>query len=135
MQVEAELYLISTALHYHPRVTLPRPNPNPTLYTTQVPSAADLIRTASHDRSSHSLSYASGLRVAHVPAAYSVVERTGYYRPSDRIGRLYTATAAALTSVSAQSVAKAAAALAVASGAPTGGGGGSRARAGGGENS
>lgn len=90
----------------------------------RVSSAADLIRTASHDRSSHSVSQARGLRLANVPAAYSEVERTGYYRPSDRIGRLYTKTAAALTSTSAQSVAKAATTLAVASGAPASSGGG-----------
>lgn len=82
-----------------------------------VSSAADLIRTASHDKSSHSVSQARGLRQANVPAAYSDVASTDYYRPSDRIGRLYTSTAAALTSTSAQAVAKAAATLAVAAGA------------------
>lgn len=88
----------------------------------KVSSAADLIRTASHDRSSHSVSQARGLRRANVPAAYSEIARTGYFRPSDRIGRLYTSTAVALTSTSAQSVAKAAAALAVAGKAPAGSG-------------
>lgn len=87
----------------------------------KVSSAADLIRTAAHDQSSNSVSQARGLRQANVPTAYSEVASTGYYRPSDRIGRLYTSTAAALTSTSAQSVAKAAAALAVAAGAPAGG--------------
>lgn len=86
----------------------------------RVTSAAELIRTASHDRSSHSVSQARGLRRANVPAAYSEVARTDYYRPSDRIARLYTSTAAALTSTCAQSVAKAAASLAVAAGAPAG---------------
>ncbi|CAM9242983.1 unnamed protein product [Ectocarpus fasciculatus] len=90
----------------------------------KVSSAADLIRTASHDKSSHSLSQARGLRQANVPTAYSDVASTGYYRPSDRIGRLYTSTAAALTSTSAQLVAKAAATLAVAAGAPAGSGSG-----------
>lgn len=101
----------------------------------KVSSAVDLIRTASHDRSSHSLSQARGLRQASMPTVYADVASTGYYRPSDRIARLYTATAAALTSTSAQSVAKATAALAVAAGAPAGkgaggggGGGGSRGR-------
>lgn len=88
----------------------------------KVPSAADLIRTASHDNSSHSVSQARGLRQANVPTAYSAIANTGYYRPSDRIGRLYTSTAAALTSTSAQSVAKAVATLAVAAGAPAGSG-------------
>eukprot|EP00903_Cladosiphon_okamuranus_P016611 g15323.t1 len=88
----------------------------------KVPSAADLIRTASHDKSSHSVSQARGLRQANVPTAYSAIANTGYYRPSDRIGRLYTSTAAALTSSSAQSVAKTAATLAVAAGAPAGSG-------------
>lgn len=90
----------------------------------KVSSAADLIRTASHDKSSHSLSQVRGLRQANVPTAYSDVASTGYYRPSDRIGRLYTSTAAALTSTSAQLVAKASAALAVAAGAPAGSGSG-----------
>ena len=104
----------------------------------KVASAADLIRTASHDKSSHSVSQARGLRQANVPTAYSAIVNTGYYRPSDRIGRLYTSTAASLTSASAQSVAKAAATLAVAAGAPAGsgssgsgggaGGGGGKAR-------
>lgn len=84
-------------------------------------SAVDLIRTASHDQSSHSVSQALALRFANVPSAYSEVERTGYYRPSDRIGRLYTSTAVALTSSNAHSVAKATIALAAASGAPVGG--------------
>lgn len=88
----------------------------------KVSSAADLIRTASHDKSSHSVSQARGLRQANVPTAHSAIASTGYYRPSDRIGRLYTSTAAALTSTSAQSVAKAAATLAVAAGAPAGSG-------------
>lgn len=96
----------------------------------KVSSAADLIRTASHDKSSHSVSQARGLRQANVRTAYSAIASTGYYRPSDRIGRLYTSTSAALTSTSAQLVAKAAATLAVAAGAPagsgsSGGGGGS----------
>lgn len=89
---------------------------------SKVSSAADLIRTASHDKSSHSVSQARGLRQANVPTAYSAIVSTGYYRPSDRIGRLYTSTAAALTTTSAQSVAKAAATLAVAAGAPAGSG-------------
>lgn len=91
---------------------------------SKVSSAADLIRTASHDKSSHSVSQARGLRQANVPTAYSAIASTGYYRPSDRIGRLYTSTAAALTSTSAQSVAKAAATLAVAAGGPAGSGSG-----------
>lgn len=84
----------------------------------KVSSAADLIRTASHDRSFHSVSQARRLQQANVKATYSEITHTGYYRPSDRIARLYTSTAAALTSTSAQSVAKAAAALAVAAGPP-----------------
>lgn len=86
----------------------------------KVSSAADLIRTASHDRSSHSVSQARGLRRANVPTAYAEVTHTGYYRPSDRIGRLYTSTAASLTPTSAKAVTKATATLAVASGAPAG---------------
>ncbi len=102
---------------------------------SNVSSAADLIRTAAHDKSSHSVSQARGLRQANIPTAYSEVASTGYYRPSDRIGRLYTSTAAALTSASAQSVAKAAATLAVSSGAPGGVGGGGAAGGGGGNGS
>lgn len=86
----------------------------------RVSSAADLIRSASHDYSSHSQSQARDLRLANVSEAYVKVERTGYYRPSDRIGHLYTSTAAALTSSSAQSVAKSVAALVVARGMPVG---------------
>lgn len=101
---------------------------------SKVSSAADLIRTASHDKSSHSVSQAQGLRKANVPTAYSAIASTGYYRPSDRIGRLYTSTAAALTSTSAQSVAKAAATLAVAAGAPAGSGSSGGGGGGGGSN-
>lgn len=86
----------------------------------KVSSAADLIRTASHDQSSHSISQARGLRQANLPALHAEVARTGYYKPSDRIARLYTSTAVSLTSASAQSVAKASAALAIANGAPAG---------------
>ena len=96
----------------------------------KVSSAVDLIRTASHDRSSHSLSQARGLRQASMPTAYANIASTGYYRPSDRIARLYTSTAAALTSSSAHAVAKATAALAVAAGAPAGKGCGSGGRGG-----
>lgn len=86
----------------------------------KVSSAVDLIRTASHDQSSHSISQARGLRQANVPALRAEVARTGYYTPSDRIARLYTSTAVSLTSASVQSVAKASDALAVANGAPAG---------------
>lgn len=110
-----------TRMYLYPSLPLVFPTET---QSPQVSSAADLIRTASHDRSSHSVSYTRGLRLANVPAAYSDVERTAYYRSSDRIGRLYTPTAAALTSTSAHIVAKAAATLAVASGAPAGSGGG-----------
>lgn len=85
-----------------------------------VSSAVDLIRTASHDQSSHSISQARGLRQANVPALHAEVAPTGYYKPSDRIARLYTSTAVSLTSASVQSVAKASDALAVANGAPAG---------------
>lgn len=81
-----------------------------------VSSAADLIRTASHDSSSQSVSQTRGLRPAKVSTVHSKLSRTAYYRPSDRIGRHYTWTAAALTCTSAQLVAKAAVALAVSTG-------------------
>ena len=86
----------------------------------KVSSAADLIRTSSHDQSFHSVSQMRGVRQANIPTQYSDLVQTGYYRPSDLIARLYTSTAASLTSASAKSVAKASTAVAVAVGAPAG---------------
>jgi hypothetical protein len=66
--------------------------------------SADMVRTKSYDSSARIFKPSMGLAKYNIPSAHQSIDRNSYSHPCDRIGRMYTQSAAGLTMEKAEKV-------------------------------